>query len=356
MPSAADLFADRDLAAVASCLRVDPRAYPDGLLAAAESLPPGPWFYTGALENRPGLLAHLARSRPLWGNGAETVRAVRDPIALANALHSAGFPAPDVRLDPIGLRRDGSWLRKPINSAGGAGIERLGTVHDTENSAPSRSCYYQERIYGASLSAVFVGSRAGSVFAGVTRQLIGRRGARFAYRGNVTPWPVAPATGRRIEALGRVLGSRFGLVGLFGVDFVLDRAGEPWTVEVNPRYTASVEVLELSLGRSLLTAHQRACEGEPLVGSWPPSPLRSVAKEILFAGRAFDFDDRGHDLVWDRDDLFRVPRAADLPFPGTTIERGAPVLTIFGQGKTPSDALSHLARERDVWRSRFPPG
>ena len=51
-PVAADLFADRDLAAVATCTRVALEAYPDGLIEAANAFPPGPWFYVGALENR----------------------------------------------------------------------------------------------------------------------------------------------------------------------------------------------------------------------------------------------------------------------------------------------------------------
>ena len=46
-----------------------------------------------------------------------------------------------------------------------------------------------------------------------------------------------------------------GLRGLFGVDFVL-RDGIPWPVEVNPRYTASVEVLEFAAGIRALTLHR----------------------------------------------------------------------------------------------------
>src|SRR3954451_15729091 len=63
-PSAADLFADRDLAAVALCRQVRRADYPEGLIGASEFMPPSPWFYTGALENRPGLVSRLARTRP----------------------------------------------------------------------------------------------------------------------------------------------------------------------------------------------------------------------------------------------------------------------------------------------------
>ena len=50
-----------------------------------------------------------------------------------------------------------------------------------------------------------------------------------------------------LDKLGTVLAQAFRLVGLFGVDGVLD-AERFWPVEVNPRYTASVEVLEGATG------------------------------------------------------------------------------------------------------------
>ena len=124
-----------------------------------------------------------------------------------------------------------------------------------ETKRPAWPCFYQERIDGLSLSALFIGGSVKPTFAGVTRQLIGRPGADFAYVGSLGPWPVTPAEATRIRTLGAVLATSFGLRGLFGVDFILSD-GHPWPVEINPRYTASVEVLELALGASLLAAHR----------------------------------------------------------------------------------------------------
>ena len=55
--------------------------------------------------------------------------------------------------------------------------------------------------------------------------------------------------------------SAFGLAGWFGVDFIL-RDGIPWPVEINPRYTASVEIHELASGRSLLAGAPARLRGE----------------------------------------------------------------------------------------------
>jgi len=110
-PRCADYYADRDLAAVCIAQRIDPRHAGPQFIALANSLPPSPWFYTGGFENHPGWVDQIARRHRLWGVDAETLRAVRDPVRVANILRAVGIPCPAVRRDRHGLPRDGSWLR-----------------------------------------------------------------------------------------------------------------------------------------------------------------------------------------------------------------------------------------------------
>ncbi|MEO6808451.1 MAG: ATP-grasp domain-containing protein, partial [Isosphaeraceae bacterium] len=276
-PRAIDLFADLDLAAIAPVRRIDPACYPDALADLADHEPQTPWMYTGALENHPNLVDRITRRRPLWGNPGKVLLAVRDPMAMADALRRAGLPCPDVRDRPDALPHDGTWLVKPRASASGRAIRPLEANQDRRRFEP---CYYQERIEGLPLAALFVADRDGATLLGVTRQILGENG--FAYRGSLAPWPLEADPRKRIEALGRAIASAFPLVGLFGIDFVL-RNGHPWPVEVNPRYTASVEVLEQALGRSLLTEHVRACAPKVAARLSPsrpsrPGPTRFVGK------------------------------------------------------------------------------
>src|SRR5436305_512296 len=108
-PWCADLFGDTDLRAVCPTLTLAIKEYPEGFLRAAAAGPPGPWLYTGGLENRPALVDALARRRPLWGNRGDVLRRVRSPAAVAALLHAAGLPCPEVRTDPAGLSA-GRWL------------------------------------------------------------------------------------------------------------------------------------------------------------------------------------------------------------------------------------------------------
>ncbi len=169
LPRCVDYFSDRDLAAVCPVERVDPANPLPGFLAAAETNPPSPWFYTGGFENHPDLVEQISRRHRLWGVGAEVLRAVRDPIAVVQVLEQAKIPALDARLDPRELPTDGSWLVKPIASGGGRGIEPL-TARSVSSSS---SNYYQRRVDGPSFSALFIGRLDEVRLVGITRQWIG---------------------------------------------------------------------------------------------------------------------------------------------------------------------------------------
>jgi len=352
-PLAADLFADRDLRRIAPAQRVAAEAYPGALANVAAALPAAPWIYTGSLENHPALVARIALQRPLWGNDAPSLRAVRDPFALSAALRRAGLCAPAVRSDAHGLPRDGSWLVKPLASAGGRGITPLGNDH--AGLVEFRS-YYQERIAGVSLAAVFIasGGRAKAELIGVTRQWIGRHGCPFAYAGSLGPRPISPGVRARIAKVGEVLASAFGLIGLFGVDLIL-RDGLPWPVEVNPRYTASVEVLELALGRPLLAEHARACDPQAVVVAAvaPVAPRpRAVGKLIVFAPARCRFP-RVSERYGTVEEPFATPVAGDIPDPGATFEPGDPVLTLIVHGSTVAACRARLKRRRSRWLERL---
>jgi predicted ATP-grasp superfamily ATP-dependent carboligase len=347
-PIGIDLFADRDLAALGPAHRIAASDYPHGLAARAAKVELAPWIYTGALENHPDRIDHLARQRPLWGCRGESLRAVRDPLALARILRAAGLASPEARRDPDGLPRDGRWLVKPWASAGGRGIQPL--LPDT--GPPQRPSYYHERIEGEPLSAVYVAQPSGTTVLGVTWQWIGLPEAPFAYRGSIGPWPLSAIERARFETLGQILADAFGLIGLFGVDLIW-REGQPWAVEVNPRYTASIEVLELALGRSFLGEHRRAFDSTAIdcrsVVSNPRAGV--VGKAILFARSPCRFPDL--DLAPSAADPFAIPTIADIPHPGATFGPGDPVLTVFAHAENRAACRSALEQALRCWEARL---
>lgn len=341
-PRCVDLFADADLAARCPVRRLTGR-YPADFLAAVAGEPPGPWLYTGGLENHPRLIRALASRRPLWGNDADVLTAVRQPELLAEVAGAVGLGVAAVaRMRPPS---EGRWLVKPLAGSAGNGIHHWQAGH-----VVAASAYLQEFIEGESASAVYVAHGQDVTFLGMTIQLIGDdwlHAPPFRYCGSVGPVvPSADLTDRLVR-LGVRLAQRTRLCGLFGIDGVA-RDGQFWPVEVNPRYPASVEALEYATGLRALELHRRACaRPEQRIDVPKASSGEIVGKAILYAAHDFPFPADG---PWraDRDGqrpVEELPDFADLPQPGEPMQAQRPVLTLFARGPD-SAACLHALRTR----------
>jgi len=355
-PECIDLFADADLAALCPTQRLAVRGYPRGFATRDLFRTQGPWLYTGGLENWPALIDRLAAARqPLWGNRGDVLRRSHSPLVLQKVLQDAKLPCPAIHVVDRGVPGEGRWVLKPLCGSGGLGIRFWNG--DLSLLASKRRTFLQEFIDGESCSAVYVGMGDDAFLLGVTRQLIGLdwlHAPAFHYCGSVGPLAVAPLVRQRIERLGQVLARGLSLRGLFGVDCIL-RDGTPWPVEVNPRYTASVEVLEHAVPVAALSWHGRVFhsarfEQPPDV----PSATSFVGKAILFARVRLTFPVNG---PWEKTLAFRgpphdLPAFADIPRAGECIQKGQPILTCFVRAESETacfGSLRQMAEDLDQW-------
>ena len=345
-PWCADLFADADLQRIASVRKIPVEAYPQGLLDALADAPQSPVIYTGALENRPDLVARI--DRPLWGNSPEVLRAIRSPERWTQALQACGLPCPAISDQPFA----GRWLLKHRKSAGGFGIQDY-----SGQPFNRRTHFLQEWIEGIACSAIFLGHADGATLLGVTEQLVGTpwlNTSGFHYAGNIGPLPLEGTANTRWQQIGTALTHAFSLRGLFGVDAIL-HDGIPWPVEINPRYTASVEVLERCYRTPLLLLHRDSFSLLPS-GKGPGVRVTEVhGKAILFARKTLTFPEIGpwQAALQEGVDLDQV-EYADIPHAGEEIEQGRPVLTLFASSASVSGCLGKLqekaqALDRRLW-------
>lgn len=304
--------------------------------------------YQSNFENYPAAVRALAAGRTLWGNTPRVLARVRDPELLARVLGLRGFAAPQVRhaAPPDAADAHRRWVVKPRASGGGHGVRPWRRA-----AALPRGCYLQEHIEGTPGSVVFVADGHRAVALGMSRQLVGDPAfgaAGMRYCGSILAGSGDPQFVRDSALLGAAcalagaVSEEFGLVGVNGIDFIA-RNGVPFTIEVNPRYSASMELVERAYGVSVFGAHARACDG----GALPDFDLArgrhgagAVGKAIVFARR----DVRAGDTrPWLAD-----PSVRDVPRPGERIPRGGPVCTVFAAG---SDAFScHAALVRRAGR------
>lgn len=345
-PRCADLFGDRDLRARCPTTVLPPERYPDHFVDFLSWAVPAPWIYTGALENRPRLLRRLARQCPLWGNDGRVLDIVRSPQRVAQVLTAAGLPCPAILPPTPSPREARRWVVKPRASAAGLGIR----FWDGQplSSRRARLSYFQEFILGKDCAALFLGEYRSARLLGVTRQLVGEAwlgAAPFRYCGSVGPLDVPAETRATLEAIGRELTAASGLCGLFGVDFVL-RDGVPWPVEVNPRYTASVEVLEYATGLRALALHRQVFEPDAHVVPLPHAADGVVGKAILFARAPLIVPEDGPWMasLSSPVPVEEMPAYADIPPAGQRIEAGRPILTFFARAADEASCVAALRR------------
>jgi len=304
----------------------------------------------GGLENRPGLLRLLARRGRLLGSAPGSIRAVRDPARLFPWLTSEDLPHAPTQV-ATGVPRDGrGYLVKPRRGAGGA---RLRAARPGESVPPG--WYLQERLDGRAGSAAFLADGRDAVLLGVSEQLtgiaaLGTQGYRHA--GNLVDavdlmqGPAAlldtegVALARRIAAR---LAARFALRGLAGFDFIAVR-GRPHLIEVNPRWTASMELIEEARGASLFDAHLMVVEGADattaaagLVRSDRAAPVigpgRVLGRGVLYAVEA---------VMTPAPAALAAIGARDRPRAGELILQGEPVCTLTARVAARDMAIAAL--------------
>jgi hypothetical protein len=295
--------------------------------------------YLSPFENHPRAVASLASGRALLGNPPEVLRRVRDPLALTHALRRRGFKVPGVA---SGFSRietaANSWLVKPLRSGGGQRIRRY------MGGAIPRDSYLQEFVEGIPGSVVFLSAAGRSLPIAITRQLVGDAAfgaSGFRYCGSL----LASAGPVGAERLAAAVTEEFGLVGVNVVDFVA-RDGVPYAVEVNPRWSGSMELVDAVVEEPLFALHARAClTGEPppwfLTWRWSQrGPV--IGKAIVFARRDV--------VIPSTDAWLGDPSIRDVPHEGERIAAGQPICTVLADGVDSSACYAALAhRAEDIY-------
>ena len=354
--TAIDAFGDLDQHAGVRALSL-PRDFgrrftPAAAAAGARGLDCDAAAYLSPFENHPCAVQAIAAGRTLLGNPPEVLRRVRDPHVLAGVLQARGFRSLAVRMDPPDdpNDRDGSndpdaWVLKPLRSGGGHRIRRW----RRGERIPS-GCYLQQQAAGTPGSFLFVAARGAAAPIGISRQLMGEAafGATgYRYCGNIVGsadvlrFARHDLLVRTLRAIAGALADEFGLAGVNGIDFVAND-GVPFTVEVNPRWSGSAELVEAWWGRSVFAAHAAACLRGTLPDGDGPAGRRpgAVGKAIVFARANVAI---GETRWWLAEDGIR-----DVPHPGERIASGRPVCTVLASGRDADECHAALAARAEA--------
>jgi uncharacterized protein len=382
---AVDWFQDRDTreAVWRSCVRegvlperefVPPCESWDRIAEAVSTMvatsPEGVIVPTGGVENHLDVLAAWSQTGRCAAGPVEAIRRVRDPEWLAECLAGGELAWPRT----CGSRQDGrqytvgdspasgdpmsEWLWKPLASGGGIGVRPVGAGET--DAAPTLGAVRQRFVPGQACSVAFLAKETAIEWLGMSRQCCGiEQGAAspFGYVGNIE-WRNAPiAVCEAVRDGAERIAREAGLTGLFGLDLVVDASHRPWLIEVNPRWTASLELYERRLGRSLLRDHLTAwgyvtndtvLAPLPAIHAVPPDCL---GKWTVYANRPCVATDPNDDVRLTAE--IDGGLLADIPHPGTAFRAGDPVCTVLAGAVDERACRAELLRRAEQVRSRL---
>ncbi|WP_417740476.1 ATP-grasp domain-containing protein [Rosistilla oblonga] len=326
--AAIDLFGDRDLRE--ACDRWSPLRS-DRLLAeqlAGESV--DAVVPLGGLESRLQEVDSLRKTHRVFGATAQQIRQLNDPAWLDRAAEVAGLARPP-RCTHKPSPTSG-WLFKRALSTGGLGVfpaSQMPAFFDSDD-------WFERQILGRSFGVNFLASRDRVDSIGVAASLRSRQRPKpFQYEGSIGLLTLPDSLQQRLQRLAEYIVQETQLRGLFGIDVIVDAAKRIWLLELNPRWTASMELFDQS-APSLLHRHVQACLDKDV--PQPPATAMCMGKRVLYADRAIRFT-----LQRLRDAIPAAIRIADVPADGSDIRSGEPICSLLAGGDCPRQIARQLA-------------
>lgn len=335
-PLVADFFADADTQTMAHACRKLKGGIARGLrgesllraLGALAELAPSPirgCVYGAGFEDRPELLTLIAARWTLLGNDAATVKRLKAPEIFFAELDRLGIPHPPTASERPAM--GAGWLAKKRGGAGGSHIVPGRLIRG----APD--VYYQQRVAGRAVSALFVGNGTGARVLGFSEQWTAPAPkSLWRYGGAVRPAALSDAIGRRMASAIVRIARSFKIKGLASADFMV-KDGEALLLEINPRPGATLDIFDCG-PQPLLGLHLEALSE----GKLPPRALKfedAMASAIVYAEKGGEAPST---MVW-------PAWSADRPKSSEWIDKNRPICTVLARGSTKAHAKG-LIRER----------
>ncbi|MSR51293.1 MAG: hypothetical protein CK551_07840 [Planctomycetaceae bacterium] len=335
-PWCIDLYADEDLTKNCPTTLIT-KSFPNEIADLIKAAPIAPILYTGGLENHSALLHFLTAQRTILGITGSTLYNLRNIPGFYNLLKSKQINTPTIITSTKDLNKETSYLRKPKYRSGGLGIKPFDPSKQTM--VDDADFYYQEFIKGESRSAIFCFTESGFELLGTNIQSSGTQSLHasdFLYSGNMGPVKPCNSEIKELQTIGEIISSNYRPRGLLGMDYILNES-RVYPLEINPRYTASMEVLELALGQNFITKHMQAFGFKTICENPARTEPSVIGKAIYYAP---------HDVLIPEDAPWVSIEAnpqlfspfADIPRANSAIDKGSPVVTIFAK----ADSLTEV--------------
>lgn len=284
-------------------------------------------LYGSGFENYLDSLNYLEQQFSLIGNPSELVRKLQNKPEFFKTLDRLDIVHPAVCFTtPVEFKNQ--WLSKPMNSAGGQGIQ----FHPTAPINVNQPHYWQRYIKGKSYSLLFLANQHDAIVIGYNQQFTHSLEPHlFIFSGihNRASLPES-LTRQMSEVLQRIL-TIYPLQGLGSLDFIVhDQTA--YLLEINPRIPASAQLYDAKI----LQHHLLACQKQQLPKRLPTPQFAGY--QVIYAPDTITIDASINWPAW----------VYDQPTSGAIIGKNQALCSIIAAVEQ-SDQLQPLLSERQLF-------
>ncbi len=345
----------------------DPEVAAKLVKSQVAGLPPGtPVLTGGGVDTWPAFHELLQEAGTVVGPTTSQVSHLREPTLLRQVAEEAGCYFPKTGADLIerkantaGSEQPIPVISKPLIGAGGIGIRRADV-------SPANG-YLQEFIAGRSLGVYCLITLEGVELLGATESFSKDQWAgpsEFIYRGSWGPIQLSSQEYETAIKAAHAIGRHQRWAGFLQLDFIQSEDGRLWLLEVNPRWTAGMEVL-LQCGCNPLRRLRNVLHSpKPLDSPVVTTSSSCFARAVVYAPFTLSLEpellQRLHCLP--TDEFSDIPNASLVH---QVVESGQPLLSLGTRvdldagaslGETRCNVLRELSRKSDEllsWLFRY---
>ncbi len=273
-------------------------------------------------ESRTDLVAELEQRWIIFGPSAASISFAKQPLHLAKLLTDNDISFPITQLE---APQSDQWLVKEKGGSGGDHVEWF-----NRQEKYSEDSYYQKFQSGVTGSVLFLATFEDAQIVGYSRTWsVGEHSFRYSGAVGWNNIEQQAELARVVKTISRL----FKLVGLCGIDFILDDQGGIHILEINPRPVSTMDLHDNN-PLNLFKAHLNACHQN--LENFVLDQAIYYAKTILYADRDLSINIR------------KWPKwVADMPQYDENIEMGAPICTVYAEASGANHARK-LVHDREI--------
>ena len=274
-------------------------------------------------EGKYDVLRKANEIMPLYANYLSVFKCLENPILFFEILKLLDVPFPQVNFSADSFNDLGSdWILKDLGSSGGRGIKK------TFGRKAKSSEYFQKQLRGTTVSLSFFADGRNFIPLGYSKPAAIQQGnLPFVFCGLDGPIEVDNSIDQEALRISKLIVQKFKLRGFNGIDFLISDKAVNF-IDLNPRITASFEILQEAHSFCFLEKHIHLTRGIP-GNTHVPESFSAMKKKIISGFRVIYAQSDFYMNEHFQESLFNNKFLIDIPNKKYFFKKYEPVCSVF---------------------------